>query len=86
MSQPSIDAERGEMESRGYEWNGEEWVKRPHLTASDLDLILLAYDRKSTHYKTRYLIKPDPYYLRMLKKIDMAVCEILARYHNQKNI
>lgn len=89
MSQPILSAEIADMESRGYEWDGTEWVKLPHITAQDLDLILSAYDRKANTYRVNKIVhkdKPDEiaYADRMLKKIDQMAVKVIARYHNQE--
>lgn len=88
MSQPIPSAEIGEMESRGYEWDGSEWIKLPKMTARDLDLILSAYDRKANNYRVQKIIHPnDPvaieYADKMLKKIDQMAVKVIARFHNQ---
>jgi len=88
MSQPSREAEIADMESRGYHWDGSEWVKLPKMTASDLDLVLSAYDRKSNHYRVQKIIHKDEpnevaYANKMLKKIDRMVVQVIARFHNQ---
>lgn len=89
MSQPIPSAEIADMESRGYEWDGTEWVKLPKLSARDVDLILSAYDRRANTYRVNKIIhkdKPDEiaYADKMLKKIDTMVMQVLARYHNQE--
>lgn len=77
------------MESRGYHWDGSEWVKLPHLTARDLDLVLSAYDRKANHYRVQKIIHPNEpdtiaYADKMLKLIDQMAVKVIARYHNQE--
>ena len=88
MSQPIPSAEIADMESRGYEWDGSEWIKLPKMTAKDLDLILSAYDRKANTYRVNKIVHPnDPdeiaYADKMLKKIDQMAVQVIARFHNQ---
>lgn len=88
MSQPIPSAEIKDMQSRGYHWDGTEWIKLPKMTAQDLNLILSAYERKANNYRVQKIIHSnDPetieYANKMLKKIDQMVVEVIARYHNQ---
>lgn len=89
MSQPIREAEIADMESRGYDWDGSEWIKLPKMTARDLDIILSGFERQINHYRVQQIIHPSGgeeynYAAKMLKKLDKIVVSILARYHNQE--
>ena len=55
----------------------------PQITKEDLDTLLKGYQRGINHYRVEEQLRPNEYNRKMLKKIDLMVCEVLARYHNQ---
>lgn len=53
------------------------------MTQQDLDIYLNMIAERTNHYRVEHLVRPDPYNLKEIKKLDQMAVEAMAKFHEK---